>query len=264
MTIQQNVFGELYDDAEPCFLTAGGDWVFNRVTREWLKASSLAKHMVLVGWNMSNNEVGVPSQEWSETHGVDAVWGPLDIPILTPGYKIGVSAENDMSEVSFLVKDGPSTGSSEVVISGISVDGSPFADITISISDGFDDNTIAATIAVEITGKLDTSSGTISLSASAADDVVTMTATGGNSNLFDNHPTVTVTSIQEEPQGEEPPSPPSIPDVPSEPWATNEEANAWYDAYLAEFGNGNTIAGWDTMTIQEKHDAAEIIVANDA
>lgn len=260
MGTQLNVFGDVYDDAEPCFLPTAEGLVFNRVTRDWLTIDSLAAHMIAVGWVLAPNEIGVPSDEWQAVNRVDGVWDASAIPSIPPGYS-AAAAGSGTDTLTITVSGGPSVDESTVTVIDIFVDGvrilTPNA---IQILDGQDAAAIAASIAVELEGA-QSADTTITLATSVTDNVISVTASGSNDNMFTGTPKITIL-IPTEPASE-PPPPPVIPTVPDEPWDNDTDANAWYDAYLAEFGDGNTIAGWETMTLQEKHDAAQIIVAND-
>lgn len=62
MALQLNVFGDRYDDGEPCFFTiAAGTMVFNRVTRTWHDWASLDAYATEKGHTWANREVGIPS-----------------------------------------------------------------------------------------------------------------------------------------------------------------------------------------------------------
>lgn len=65
MTSQLNIFGEIYEDTEPCFFTiASGIKVYSRLTREWFDWDALAAKAASEGHTWSHREVGIPSQKW--------------------------------------------------------------------------------------------------------------------------------------------------------------------------------------------------------
>jgi len=67
MTLQNNIFGQTYDDSEPCFLTTEqGVRVWSCVDNRWFNWLSLVKLAETKTHNWANREVGIPSLTWQE------------------------------------------------------------------------------------------------------------------------------------------------------------------------------------------------------
>lgn len=92
MTKHLNILGDAYDEAEPCFLTTGGDAIYNRVRRQWYSAASLLALAESMGYVWEAHEVGVPSADWIAHHGdAGVVWAE--------GTGLGSAPENTLAPV---------------------------------------------------------------------------------------------------------------------------------------------------------------------
>ena len=95
MSLHLNIYGQVYDDSEPCFLrTADLRFVYNRVAREWIKWPSLEALAVREGYTFKDNEVGAPSSDWVAKNfsfnGIewDTVVDPIVIPPSAPDFVV--------------------------------------------------------------------------------------------------------------------------------------------------------------------------------
>lgn len=146
MTKHLNVFGDVYDDAEPCFLTTGGDSVFNRVRRQWYSALSIQALATETGHVWQVNEVGVPSDEWIETHGDHGiVWAPGIGPGSLPENTVAPAISGSLVVPALLTCDGGTwTGNPELSYSwqrdGSPIDGALESTYTTQV--GLDEGTV--------------------------------------------------------------------------------------------------------------------------
>ena len=67
MTAQLNIFGNVYDDSEPCFIDAGTHY-FDRVTNGLFLKTALDAKATAESYTWGPNERGTPSAEWRKNH----------------------------------------------------------------------------------------------------------------------------------------------------------------------------------------------------
>lgn len=69
MALQLNIYGQVYNDEEPCFLrSVGGVFVYNRAGRNWVNLASLMEKAEAEGYVFGPREIGVPSAAWQAVH----------------------------------------------------------------------------------------------------------------------------------------------------------------------------------------------------
>lgn len=77
MTLHINLYGQRYEDDEPCFLTNEiGVRVWSRVRNRWLNWASLVAKAAEMGHTWQPREVGIPSIKWQMTNMFGQEWGP--------------------------------------------------------------------------------------------------------------------------------------------------------------------------------------------
>lgn len=162
--------GAVYDDAAPRFIDINADWVFDRVMRRLLRASSL-DDAVTAGRSLGPNErgnlpagfygeqdyiAGMPAEDFVAANGgtVDGAGGggngggggdPAEAPI---------TATANLGGMTVTLAGGPSDAAATLTIT-YQVDSSG-SDVTVTqaIAEGDDIDTVATSAAAQITGAL--------------------------------------------------------------------------------------------------------------
>ena len=141
-----NVFGDVYDDGEPCFLTtAPGVLVYNRVTRNWVTWASLEAKATAESHSWQTREVGIPSLTWQERNSriSGLVWFP------------GLDDTAGLSTEAVTNGEGWTAAAGATPPTGWTVDGDVDFDLTAGVV------TITATDEVTFSQTLTTVAGTV-------------------------------------------------------------------------------------------------------
>jgi len=124
MTLQTNIFGQTYDDAEPCFFPAeNGTTVFNRVTHTWHDWASLASLAKEKGHDWQPNEIGIPTLKYQLANWGGQRYG-AGIDISDPD----VSGPHTEGDVEFFIK-----GTGDAAQVGFNLDDDPEPDFTMPL-----------------------------------------------------------------------------------------------------------------------------------
>lgn len=144
MALRFNVYGQLYDDCEPCFMKTVDGQVYNRATRTFTSMDLLQAAAAQKNHEWGDNEIGVPSAEWQAKNdvGPGIAWAsdgtppsvapnPIKGPFSHDGVQFWINSENgsvgfdldDASDVDVWVTvdevcDGDLTDAVKIAISG--------------------------------------------------------------------------------------------------------------------------------------------------
>lgn len=177
MAIEHDYLGYKYDTkGVPAFVIVNEKFVIHKATNRMLDRTHIRKGMTQSAYVLHENEVGYDS-EWLYDHfgfgdsgGIDVGGGGSDTVTAT------------VTEPAGGIQDGTLT------ISGITVDGVEFPEVTVTITEGMTPSEAATAIAAALDGLQD-AGGTLTISATADGADVIITEAGGG--LFGDGITVT-------------------------------------------------------------------------